>query len=385
MYTSHINNIHVEITDRCNAECPVCPRSYGGSHEMPYVKNKELGLDYFKLLGVEFVSKIEHWNFCGVKGDPASAQELFEVLDFILDCNPETEIDIRTNGGARNEKFWTKVGERFKGKNCQVVWSVDGWEDTNHIYRRNVKWSKLFANLTAYIKTGANSRWEFNKFQHNMKDLGTITSFCNRYNIHLDVREPYGFSVITDEKIRASVDSRENVEQHGIDVKLNPVVTKIKSIPVYKRKDEEISVLDYTIKPSGVPEDKILDEHDFKEHSIKDWKPGVYPLDQFLHYKNSVQEIDCMAVHNTQEIYIDSNGMIFPCCYTAGKFHMGDEQTNEMFRPYKKQLRLTEDQSIYDILNLDLFKKVMPDGMSGNLDDEIGYCITCVQQCGKNI
>lgn len=98
-----------------------------------------------------------------------------------------------------------------------------------------------------------------------------------------------------------------------------------------------------------------------------------------------MQEIDCMAVHNTQEIYIDSNGMIFPCCYTAGKFHMGDEQTNEMFRPYKRQLRLTEDQSIYDILNLDLFKKVMPDGMSGNLDDEIGYCITCVQQCGKNI
>ena len=43
---------------------------------MPYVKNQELGLEYFKHLGSEFLSHIEHWNFCGVKGDPASAQEL---------------------------------------------------------------------------------------------------------------------------------------------------------------------------------------------------------------------------------------------------------------------------------------------------------------------
>ena len=55
MYTSHINNIHVEVTDRCNAECPVCPRSLGGGHEMPYVKNQELGLDYFKLIDKVFL------------------------------------------------------------------------------------------------------------------------------------------------------------------------------------------------------------------------------------------------------------------------------------------------------------------------------------------
>ena len=60
---------------------------------------------------------------------------------------------------------------------------------------------------------------------------------------------------------------------------------------------------------------------------------------------------------------------------------MGDEQLNSMYRPYKKNLRVTESNNIYDILNLDLFKKVMPDGMNGNLDDNIGYCVTCVQHC----
>jgi hypothetical protein len=62
---------------------------------------------------------------------------------------------------------------------------------------------------------------------------------------------------------------------------------------------------------------------------------------------------------------------------------MGDEQLNPYIEKYKDQLIVTEDHSIYDILALDYFTKVMPDGMNGNLDDEIGYCITCVQHCGK--
>jgi len=383
MYSKHINHIHIEVTDRCNAECPVCPRSLGGGHEMPYVKNQELGLEYFKHLGSEFLSHIEHWNFCGVKGDPASAQELFEILDYILECNPKTEIDIRTNGGARNEKFWIKVGNRFKDKSCQVVWSVDGWEHTNHIYRRNVKWNKLYANMNAYISTGAGSRWEFNKFQHNIQDLGTIESFCRMHNIHLDIREPYGFSVVSDEQLE--LDSKENGEQHGIDVKLNPVATSIKTIPVYTKKENGISVFEYSIKPHGVSKKYIIDDPDYKEHDIKQWKPGVYPIDQFIKYKNSVQEISCKATNYSQEIYIDSNGMIFPCCYTAGKYQMGDEQLQQMLEPYKEQLIVTKNNSIYDVLDLKFFKSVMPDGMNGKLNDKVGYCITCVQQCGKNI
>lgn len=373
MYKHHINDIHIEVTDRCNAECPVCPRSMAGGQEMPYVKNQELGLAYFKLLGYDFLSQINHWNFCGVKGDPASAQELFEILDYILECNPDTEIDIRTNGGARNEKFWVKVGNRFKGKNCQVVWSVDGWENTNHIYRKNVKWSKLFANLNAYIKTGANSKWEFNKFAHNMEDLDTVKAFCKRHNMLLDIREPFGFSVVS------------QTEQHGIDRRLNPLVSMIKTIPVYKKKDDTLSVLDYTIKPHGTSDDNIIDDWDskFQEHDINDWKPGVYDLNDFKQYKGTQQNIECKATTNTQEIYIDSSGIVYPCCFIAGKHQMGDEQLNPYLEEYKDDLIVTEDNGIYDILALDYFTKVMPDGMNGDLDDDVGYCITCVQHCGK--
>ena len=62
--------------------------------------------------------------------------------------NNKIKIEIHTNGGARNVEFWENLGKLSKiaGKNILVIFSVDGLEDTNHIYRRNVKWDKLKEN-----------------------------------------------------------------------------------------------------------------------------------------------------------------------------------------------------------------------------------------------
>ena len=360
MYKSHIKRIHVEVTDRCNAECPVCPRSRAGGYVLPYVKNQELSLEYFKLLGEDFLSHIQEWNFCGTKGDPASAQDLFEILEFILQCNKETRIEIRTNGGARNSNFWARVGNLFKGTNCSVIWSIDGWEHTNHIYRKNVKWSKLFENLNTYISTGATSQWEFNKFAHNVKDIPIVSAFCRENNILFDVRDPYGFSLLGNGKIKA--------------------------ISVFNRApdDPTKSVFAYYIKPHGVlPENIEESSEDFgAEYSVSDHTLGVYQQNLYTNYKNSDQQIDCqVSDNNYSEIYIDSNGMVFPCCFTASKYIMGDKQIHQMIDPYKDKLFVTETNSIYDVLETGLFKKVMPDGMAGKLNDAVGYCITCVDHC----
>ena len=364
MYYKHINQVHIEVTDRCNAECPACPRSHGGGQVMPYVKNQELGLEYFHILGRDFISQISKWNFCGTKGDPASAQELFEILDFILDCNPDAEIDIRTNGGARNEKFWSRVGYRFKGTRgrARVVWSIDGWGDNNEVYRKNVKWDKLYANLLAYIKTGAQSKWEFSNFAHNQQDVHLIRNFCNKYKIELFEREPFGFE---------SVNTESNVVY-----KTMPVYQKVKDVS-----NKLDSNLAYTIKPYGVKEEDLVNEHNEK-YSLSKWKPGFYDLDQWQHLKNSDVNIDCMVNNEDRhEVFMDSNGMILPCCFTASKYVMGDEQLVGMYSPYEKELTVTKDNSIYDVLNHKVFTKIMPDGMSGKLDDKAGYCVTCVQHC----
>jgi len=375
MYNAHINRVHVEVTDRCNAECPVCPRSMAGGPIMPYVKNQELSLEYFKLLGKDFCQHIAEWNFCGTKGDPASAQDLFEILEFILQCNEKTSIKVRTNGGARNSNFWNRIGTLFKGTNCVVVWSIDGWEHTNHIYRKNVKWSKLFENLNTYIGTGAKSHWEFNKFAHNIEDIPTVSAFCNRHNIQFDVRDPYGFKDII-------------VTHKTAPGKKRTETTKIKAISVYDKSPEypTKTKFAYYIYPHGILPDDVVASTDQEGRDISSWIPGVYDQNYYSKYKNSVQNIEC-KVSNSEgdEIYIDSNGMVFPCCYTASKYVMEDEQIHQMIDPYKDKLFVTKTNSIYDVLETELFKKVMPDGMAGKLEDGVGYCITCIKHCSIGV
>jgi MoaA/NifB/PqqE/SkfB family radical SAM enzyme len=51
--------------------------------------------------------------------------------------------------------------------NDYVVFSIDGLEDTNHLYRRNVRWSKVIDNAKAFIDAGGNAHWDMLVFEHN--------------------------------------------------------------------------------------------------------------------------------------------------------------------------------------------------------------------------
>jgi len=130
----------------------------------------------------------------------------------------------------------------------------------------------------------------------------------------------------------------------------------------------------------------VVASTDQEGRDISSWIPGVYDQNYYSKYKNSVQNIEC-KVSNSEgdEIYIDSNGMVFPCCYTASKYVMEDVQIHQMIDPYKDKLFVTKTNSIYDVLETELFKKVMPDGMAGKLEDDVGYCITCIKHCSIGV
>ena len=48
-----------------------------------------------------------------------------------------------------------------------IIFGIDGLEDTNHIYRKNVRWKKLKDNYTTYIQHGGTASWQFIIFEHN--------------------------------------------------------------------------------------------------------------------------------------------------------------------------------------------------------------------------
>ena len=63
--------------------------------------------------------------------------------------------------------WWSKLGHLLDGPLDYCVFSIDGLKDTNHLYRRNVKWEKILENAEAYISTGASAHWDMLVFQHN--------------------------------------------------------------------------------------------------------------------------------------------------------------------------------------------------------------------------
>ena len=74
---------------------------------------------------------------------------------------------MNSNGGLKTKDWWKKLGEVLQGPLDYCVFSIDGLEDTNHIYRRNVKWDKIIENVVSFISTGAKAHWDMLVFEHN--------------------------------------------------------------------------------------------------------------------------------------------------------------------------------------------------------------------------
>ena len=49
----------------------------------------------------------------------------------------------------------------------KINFSIDGLEDTNHIYRRNVSWKKVWSNLNSFVESGGRGSWTYIVFKHN--------------------------------------------------------------------------------------------------------------------------------------------------------------------------------------------------------------------------
>ena len=75
-------------------------------------------------------------------------------------------IIIRTTGGSVGVERFARLSELI-GPRGFMGFSVDGLKDTNHIYRKNVKWDKIQANMDTYLAGPGIMHWDFIVFKHN--------------------------------------------------------------------------------------------------------------------------------------------------------------------------------------------------------------------------
>lgn len=177
----NVKEIHIEPTSLCNANCPMCARTVYGEKLNPYINLKSLPLQWFKEnLHPEKIKNLHKVFFCGNVGDPASAPDLLFIIDYFKKHNPDLVVGLNSNGGLKTTQWWKTLGRLLEGKLDYCVFSIDGLEDTNHIYRRNVRWTKIIENASAFISTGASAHWDMLVFEHNKHQVDEARKLADK-------------------------------------------------------------------------------------------------------------------------------------------------------------------------------------------------------------
>ena len=159
-----IRDIHLELTSKCQARCPMCPRRINGGPMNPLFDPTEINLETFKAwFSVDFVKQLDSLFMCGNLGDPISAQDCCEIYSYLREHNPNIRLSMHTNGSARSRRFWEQLAEL----KVKVTFGIDGLEDTHSLYRIGTDYNKILENADTFIRHGGVAEWHMLVFQHN--------------------------------------------------------------------------------------------------------------------------------------------------------------------------------------------------------------------------
>lgn len=167
-----INSIEFDLTSSCNSVCPNCARFKehdGQLYRNPLVKfDQHLPVEKVKeILNHPCVTQTVDCTFVGLMGDALAHPHFLEIIDIVITKAKRGHICIHSNGGLRNVKYWEQLGKKLADFHHVCFFSIDGLEDTNHLYRRGVKWDKVIDNAKSFINAGGNAVWKFIKFPWN--------------------------------------------------------------------------------------------------------------------------------------------------------------------------------------------------------------------------
>jgi len=179
MNNRDIKVLHLEPTDVCQAACPLCSRET----DITFNKSKKYHLDMNKILQIFDVDKIKNLDkmfMCGNYGDPAAGKHTLDIYQNFRNINTDIVLGMNTNGALRSTDWWQKLGEIFNKPRDYVVFSIDGLEDTNHIYRVNVNWQQLINNAQAFISAGGSAHWDMLVYQHNEHQIDQCRALAKK-------------------------------------------------------------------------------------------------------------------------------------------------------------------------------------------------------------
>jgi MoaA/NifB/PqqE/SkfB family radical SAM enzyme len=336
---NQLENIHLEITNRCQASCPMCSRNIHGGLENPLIKNQDWTITDFKqILTTEVLQQLKGFYLCGNFGDPIINNDLIDMCGYSRDINPNLYIRIHTNGGARNTDWWKKLAKALPPEH-NVIFAIDGLADTHSLYRVGTDFNKVLENAKAFINAGGTAEWVFIKFKHNEHQLLAAEALAKEH----------GFSRFTYKDSARFVATEQ--------------------FPVY---DAAGNTTRYLEPPTGS-------------------KINLITQDVIDNYKDIVDasEIDCY-VTQTKEIYIDAYKKIMPCCFLAS-IPYNYAAANDATKTIRLEIEQQYADLINDLGNTNALENTVQSVIDSNAWQTVWKkywgkekLITCARTCGVN-
>ena len=280
-----IRTVHLEVTQRCNASCPMCDRNENGGAVNMHIRDnlQELSLDdCIDMFPADFISQLDTMYMCGNLGDPIVAKDTLEIFRWFRDCNEEMWLSMNTNAGAQSIEWWQELASIF-GRKGAVIFSVDGLEQTNHLYRQGVVWEHVERNMKAFIAAGGRARWDYLIFEHSEVDVERAEQLAKEWGVEKFIKKKTGRFIKADKSTLK--DSHQAKDRKGNDKQNLSMPKKLEHQNLEMMKLKELE------KTYG---------------SMQDYYDKAH--------------IDCKVTKDSS-IFVTAEGLVLPCCWTAGRMY----------------------------------------------------------------
>ena len=342
-----IRRVHLELTTRCNASCPMCPRNYRGMEYNSGYPITELTLsDIKKIFSERLLHQLRpdpvpdnnfphrQYHFVGVNingnlGDFGLASDAQHIVRFFVDAG--IRVNITTNGSMRNPSWWADLA--LPG--VKIGFAIDGLEKTHSLYRRDTVWQRVISNAKAFIDAGGEAVWRFIPFDHNRDQ----EQDCRQLAQSLGFTE---FENIFDGRDRG---------------------------PVFSRSGEFL----YQIGPDPAPRHIEPDLKSLLEHHVTWFDPKTVKLDR----DSTPLNLTCEHIRQ-REIYIAADGSVYPCCFLGYYPRTMQHPGNSQLQPLLGENNALE----HDIEHcMAWFDRVEDTWQKNSIKD--GRLYQCVNSCSR--
>lgn len=194
------NRLQIETTTRCTLKCPACSRTWWNETLGKKVPIHDIDINLVSnFLDCETGKKIELLDLRGDWGDCIYYPKLFQFIDHFRD---EKKFQITTNGSNQTVKFWENLSSRLTEKDT-VEFSIDGLENTNHLYRKNSNWQSIMTGLDIIKKGKAKVVWKTRIFSFNQNIIPQMKKFAKDKGAKFSVETTHRFG---DDSLKPSGD-----------------------------------------------------------------------------------------------------------------------------------------------------------------------------------